>query len=218
MIEYLTNIPIEVADKGISKVLLVRREIIHIKHIWTEVFIRKTIDIEPTLKMLGMDMFRYMEIMTQQMRRIHKITREFREDPNKVVSFDYKSFFPQIEFFKDFTTLLVLDFDGVITTNFFRNSGFYDRCLNSTRTVVCTANPEVTEQRFEKLGIRAPRRIYANKGKVKKLRTLIDLAERKEFTFYVDDEPMYLAVAWLFGIKTFQYQDKKIKAFTLNTR
>lgn len=41
---YLTNIPEDVSKYGINKVLLVRHEIIHIKHILTEIFVRKSIN------------------------------------------------------------------------------------------------------------------------------------------------------------------------------
>lgn len=42
---YLTDIPQEYEEKGFAKVLLVRHEIIHLKHILTEIFVRKTINV-----------------------------------------------------------------------------------------------------------------------------------------------------------------------------
>ena len=38
---YLTDIPQDVEKYGFCKTLAVRREVIHIKHIFTEVFVRK---------------------------------------------------------------------------------------------------------------------------------------------------------------------------------
>src|SRR5690554_201468 len=46
---YLTNIPSSANNFGVSKVLAVRSEIIHIKHILTEIFIRRSVDIEKYL-------------------------------------------------------------------------------------------------------------------------------------------------------------------------
>ena len=46
---YLTDIPQYVEKYGFCKTLAVRREVIHIKHIFTELFVRKTIDIQKFL-------------------------------------------------------------------------------------------------------------------------------------------------------------------------
>src|SRR5690554_1023216 len=46
---YLTNIPSSANNFGVSKVLAVRSEIIHIKHILTEIFVRRSVDIEKYL-------------------------------------------------------------------------------------------------------------------------------------------------------------------------
>lgn len=68
----LTNIPQDVDNYGFCKTLVVRREVIHIKHIFTEVFVRKTIDIQKYLNKIDWNLFDYMEYMTNRLRRVHR--------------------------------------------------------------------------------------------------------------------------------------------------
>ncbi len=216
MEDYLVDIPILAGEKGISKVLLVRHEVIEIKHIFTEIFHRKGIDIEATLEPLNISLFQYMHYMTNRLRRLHKLDR-FVEDPNVIVNYDYKSFFKYLELAKRVgSTRVILDFDGVITSKKFRD--LYSLIYERTNIFVCTANPEVNEDRFEKLELQRPSKIFANKGKIKKLKTLIAQSFHFDFTFYVDDETKYLDIAWLFGIKTFHYRNGKIYKHSLNSK
>jgi len=215
MEEYLKDIPADVSEKGISKVLLVRHEVIHIKHILTEIYHRESVKIEPILDMLGMTHFQYVKDMTIKLRRVHKLSRNFKVDPNVVVNYDYSSFFKYIDLTKNFSSVIVLDYDGVITSNSF--APLYKLCLDRSKTIICSANPNAGEQ-FTRLELPFPNKIKANRGKIKKLRTLLDISRKHDYTFYVDDEEAYLKIAWLFGIKTFLYSHGKIKHYSLNTK
>jgi len=119
-IMYLTNIPELNTTLGFPKVLAVRREIIHIKHIFTEIFVRKSVNIEKLLSEVGWSLFRYMEFMTNRIRRVHHFSREYNQDLNTVVKHNRDKFFPTIDLYQGLKVAIVLDFDGVITKNSFK--------------------------------------------------------------------------------------------------
>src|SRR5574344_2067140 len=108
---YLTNIPEICEEYGITKSLLVRREMIHIKHIFTEIFVRKTVQISD--HKLNMNTDEYMEIMTRVMRKIFHYSRNYQYNINNVVKDGHNRFFPQLEMYKGLDTVIALDFDGV---------------------------------------------------------------------------------------------------------
>ena len=215
---YLTDIPQDYEEHGFCKVLLVRKEIVHLKHIFTEIFVRKTVNIEKVLEQLHMSLFDYMEYMTNRMRRIHKVSRSFSHDINDVVEQDRGHFFPLIQMLNQdgIKCCVALDFDGVVSKKGF--AALYDLCLLRCKTVICSANPTVDEKRFNKLGLAYPSQIYANKGKEKKLSCLRRLQQIHDFVFYVDDEDKYLEVAWCLGIHTFKFTQNKIMPFSLNSK
>lgn len=212
--QYLTDIPQEFADWGFSKVLQVRKESIHIKHIFTEIFVRKTIDIEKILTPIEFSIFDYMEYMTNRIRRIYKYPREFVcDDINLINSTDKNSFFPQLELYDN--PHIALDFDGVVTKNSFNK--LYTLCVERAKTSIVSANPMITPNWFEKHDLPLPHEIHSMKGKTKKMKKLIDLANRCDKLFYIDDEEEYLTFAWVFGIQTYQYKNGKIVYFTLKS-
>ena len=212
---YLTNIPEICEEYGITKSLLVRREMIHIKHIFTEIFVRKTVKISD--HKLNMNTEEYMEIMTRVMRKIFHYSRNYKYNLNGVVKESHNRFFPQLEMYKGLDTVIALDFDGTITSNQFRH--LYDLCIERCDKVfVVTANPTVTEYWFINRDISIPNKIYACKGKERKIKQLIELQKKYDQVFYVDNEVEYLKIAWIFGIKTFLYKNGKIEYFTMKTK
>jgi len=214
---YLANINNEVQQYGFAKVLQVRKEIIHLKHIFTEIFVRKTIDIEYYLNQLNMSLFSYMEFMTNKMRSIHHLSREFKvNDINDIVTYSHIKFFPVLKLLKQFNNLIVLDFDGVTTDPKFKH--LYDLCVSRCSTVICSANPSITEDWFIKNNYQLPKKIYSCKGKIKKLNVLIHLNLKYDNIFYIDNEEMYLEFAWVFGIKTFHWTKNEILYYTRNTK
>lgn len=85
--KYLQDIPEETSNYGFQKVLLVRREIIHLKHIKKEVFQTKSVDIRKYLKLLKMSLFDYIEHLSQRERLIFHINRDYKlQNINYVVS------------------------------------------------------------------------------------------------------------------------------------
>jgi len=213
---YLTNIPQEIDEFGFCKVLCVRREVIHIKHILTEVFVRKTIDIRKYLDLIGWDLFEYMEYLTNRLRRVHHFSREYKNNLNNIVKNDRDKFFPTLQLLHGLDNIIVLDFDGVTTKNSFKE--LYELCLQRNNTVICSANPTVSEEWFNKRKYPLPDKIYVCKGKIQKIKQLIEIQKKHDYVFYVDNEKEYLEFAWLFGIQTYIYENNKIVYFTLKTK
>ena len=214
--KYLTDIPQTMESHGLCKTLAVRREVIHIKHILTEIFVRKTIDIEKYLNKLDYSLFEYMAYLTNRLRKVHHFSRQYTNDFNEIVKSERDRFFPTLELYKGLNNLIVLDFDGVVTENSFAQ--LYQLCLDRNKTVICSANPTISDDWFEKKGYNKPAKIYSCKGKIKKIKQLISLNQLYDYVFYVDNEPEYLEFAWLFGLQTYHYDNKLIKYFSLKTK
>jgi len=220
-IMYLTNIPELNTTLGFPKVLAVRREIIHIKHIFTEIFVRKSVNIEKLLSEVGWSLFRYMEFMTNRIRRVHHFSREYNQDLNTVVKHNRDKFFPTIDLYQGLKVAIVLDFDGVITKNSFEE--LYQLCTKRSRSnqleiIVCTANPTIDDWWFINRQYTLPDKIYANKGKIAKMKRLAQISTKYDYVFYVDNETMYLDWAWILGIQTYHYINNQIKYYTLKTK
>jgi hypothetical protein len=214
---YLSDLPQTIQEYGFCKVLAVRREVIHIKHILTDVFVRKTIKINDELFAIGWDLFDYMEYITNRLRLVHHFSREYKNNLNDIVKSDRDKFFPTIKLLEGLNVCIVLDFDGVVTKNSFKN--LYSLCLERCDKVyICTANPGVKEDWFEKCGYALPNKIYACKGKQKKIVQLIEITKRHDYVFYIDNEINYLDIAWLFGIQTYHYTKNKIVYYTRKTK
>lgn len=209
---YLTNIPQDVENFGFCKVLHTRYETIHLKHILTEIFVKRNIDIQYKLNMIGWDIFQYMEFITNRIRQIYKISRQYRQDINSIVK-RTSNFFPLLDLYKGLNNVIILDFDGVITKNQF--SDLYKLCIERNYTVVCSANPTITEDWFFRRNLPVPHKIYSRKGKQAKLKQLVELAKKYDNCLYVDNEEEYLNFAALFGINTFIYKDNKIKNYSI---
>lgn len=214
--KYLTGIPQEMEEFGLCKTYMVRHEIIHIKHIMTEIFAKKAIDIQKYLDIIGWSLMDYMEYLTHRIRHIHYFDRGFRNSIDEIIKNERGYFFKDIALYDGFNNVIALDFDGVVTENSFRE--LYDLCLDRCKTVICSANPTITEDYFHKREMRLPKEINSRKGKVAKIKCLIELMKKHENVFYVDNEIEYLTIAWLFGIKTYHYRHGKIYNFSLKRR
>lgn len=216
MDNYLTNIPVSVNQYGFCKTLAVRREVIHIKHIFTEIFVRKTIDIEKYLNKLDISLFEYMEVMTNRIRNVHYFSRDYNHYCNRIVKSDRDKFFPTMELLEGLNKLIVLDFDGVTTENKFRE--LYELCCNRENVEICTANPTVSNEWFDKKGMTRPKNINAMKGKIKKIKRLIELHKKHDYIFYIDNEIEYLEYAWIFGMQTYHWDGIEIKYFSMKSK
>ncbi|MFW5847493.1 MAG: hypothetical protein ACOCVF_01050 [bacterium] len=217
-IAYLTNIPNRNKVYGLCKTMMVRKEVIHLKHILTEIFVRKTILIEEMLGVLNLNLFQYMEIITNKLRRVHKISREYEESFNRIIKTSNDSITRQLNLFQQLNGKLVFDFDGVLTDKNFIRLYLYFHDKFNIKTIVCSGNPTITSEWFIKRNLPLPTKIYANKGKIKKIKKLIELSKKNDFLFFIDNETDYLDYAWIFGIKTYHWNGKKIKYYTLKTK
>ena len=215
MSTYLTNLPEGLEKYGLAKTFLVRREVIHIKHVQTEVFIKKTIDVSHYLDKLELSIFDYMAYLTQRLRAIHHFPRTYKKPVPEVINSNRDQFFPLLDLHRGLKILIALDFDGTVTDMQFHE--LYKRMFQFGKVVIITANPTVTDEYFEKRGLPLPFRIHACKGKIKKIKTLINLVQSYDQTFYVDNETEYLDFAWLFGINTWHWDMRRIKYYTRKT-
>ena len=214
---YLTNMPQSIEKYGLCKVLLVRNEIINLKHIMTEIFIRKNISLEETvLKKFDISHIEYIEYMVNRSRRIHKFSRQYKAGVNEIVKSDRKSFFPALSLYNGLKNVIILDFDGVCTSNNFKE--LYELCVSRCKTVICSGNPTITQDFFTNRGMALPDQIYACKGKTAKLKKLLEIQKCHDNCFYIDNEEEYLRSAWCIGIKTYLWINNKIKNFSLNTK
>lgn len=220
--EYLVDIPQDFSKYGFCKVLLVRLEIIHIKHIFTEIFTKKSIDINKYLNLIEWSLFDYMEYMTNRMRKIHHFSREWEWDINKIKCGvgNTKKFFPILKMLENngkLKTCIILDFDGVMSKYNFKQ--FYLRMFDyHCDVIVNTGNPNINEKWFTNHKYIPANKLFANKGKIKKIKRLIEISKRYDNCLYIDDEIEYLEYAWIFGIKAFHYTQNKIMQFTMKTK
>lgn len=206
---YLKDIPQEAETWGVCKTLLCRRETIHIKHLMTEIFVKKSINLDT----LGIDVYNYMAFLTIRLRKIYKFDRTYNWDIDKIINFDRQRFFPSIESLRQLQTKIILDFDGVCTDKRFHE--LYSLCIERCPTVICSANPTITTSYWHKRELPSPRKIFSNRGKKKKINKLIDLIAQNDFVFYVDDEIEYLDIAYVYGAITYHWDGKTIRYYTL---
>lgn len=216
MQQYLTDIPQFVEEYGMCKTLAVRHDVIHVKHIFTEIFTRKTIDIDTLLNSVNMNLFSYMEYMTHRLRHIHYFSRDYKQPFNDIVKTDRSSFFSCISVNKGLNDVACLDFDGTVNSKNFRN--LYELTCARIKTYIVTANPTVTEEWFIKNQLPMPDKIFACKGKLAKINTLLDINKKHSHIYFVDNESKYLDITWIFGIYTFEYRNNKIYAYTKKTK
>jgi hypothetical protein len=203
-------------EYGLCKTFYVRYESIHLKHIFTEIFVRKTINIQNLLSKSGLNLFQYMEIMTNRLRHIFNVRRDYQSCLDNVIKQDRQHFFPTVALYHGMNNIIVLDFDGICTSKRFQD--LYKLCVSRCNTIICTANPTVTMSWFANHNLPLPYKIYANKGKQAKIIKLIEIQKRYDNIFYIDDETEYLDIAWIFGIRTFQFARGKIVYYSLNTK
>jgi alkyl sulfatase BDS1-like metallo-beta-lactamase superfamily hydrolase len=98
---YLTNIPQDVEKYGLCKTLLVRREVIHLKHILTELFVRKTFDVQTHLEYLDWSILQYIEHITNRMRKVHHFSRTYTNNINDIVKQERDRFSLLLTYTKD---------------------------------------------------------------------------------------------------------------------
>lgn len=218
---YLKDIPNSAKDFGLCKILAVRQESIHLKHIFTEIFVRKSIDIESMLSNLEMTIFDYMEVMTEKFRRIYHLDREFECEFEELLKQGKShNLFEVLNTYSGLNNQVVLDFDGVVTDYYFQKE-FLPRLEQLGKVVICSANSNVKRDYFEKRNL-SVESIFSCRGKFKKIHKLIELSKLHDNVFYIDNEVEYLEYAWIFGIKTYLYNpekknEAKIRYFTRKT-
>ncbi len=202
---YLKDIPISAKDYGLCKILVVRQESIHLKHIFAEIFVKKSISIESMLSNIEMTIFDYMEIMTEKFRKIYHLNREFEcKFEDLIKQGKSHNLFEVLNTFSGLNNLIVLDYDGVITDYYFQKE-FFPRF---DKVTVCSANPNIKRSYFEQNNL-SVESIFSCRGKFKKIAKLIELSKTCDNMFYIDNETEYLDYAWIFGIKTYLYNSEK---------
>lgn len=218
---YLTGMNQCFSKHGLCKTLLVRYEVIHYKHIMTEIFVRNTINLNKLLEVINKDVFSYIEYMTNYLRKLHHFPREYRYDINDIVKLERERFFETIDLYlgdnKCMNNIIALDFDGTLTKKSFHP--LYLMMFEKGYNIVITsANPTITEEYFIKNSLPIPKRIYSCKGKKQKLNVLLELNKKYNMVHYIDNEVEYLDVTWIHGLNTWHWIDNKIKKYTLKTK
>lgn len=210
--KYLTGMPTDILNEhGLSKTLLTRRETIFMKHVMKNVFVYSNEDeLNSKLEMLNFkSLFDYMGFITNKLRGVYKLPREYKvDDVNKIVKQDKGSFCRTLEVYKGANPIVILDFDKTITNKKFHV--LYDWLIdNGFKLIINSANPseETIVNYLNKHNLALPNKIYANKGKKHKMSKLKDIAFKNinKVIFYIDDEMEYLNYASLLFIHTYLY-------------
>lgn len=211
---YLTGMPTELCNKhGLSKTLLTRRETIRLKHLMKSLFVYQIFSEEELAGYLDMMQFRglmsYITFLTNQLRGIYKVTREFAfDDADEIVKVDKDSMIDLLRVYKAASPIVVLDFDRTITNKKF-HSLYRWLCEEGFSIFINSANPmeSVILSYLEKWDLPKPQRIYANKGKKKKIVKLKVIADKfiERPRFYIDDELEYLKYGNMLFFQCYQY-------------
>ena len=203
-LDYLTDMPTDICNKyGLSKTLLTRRETIRLKHLMKSLFVYRIFTEEQldllfkTMQFKGL--MSYIEFLSNQLRGIYKITREFEAtDADDIVKEDKARTITN----KHFHTL------------------YRWLCEEGFTIFINSANPseETIRSYLVKYELKMPSRIYANKGRVKKIVQLKVIASKwiERPRFCIDDELDCLMYGNLLFYQCYQYTSGgKIKSKTL---
>lgn len=221
--EYLTDMPSDIMNGyGISKVLMTRRETIYIKHIMKNLFVygqEEQLN-NMLINLQFKSLFQYMEFLTNKLRSIYKITRKYTvNEVDDIVKVNRESICPTLELYKRLNPIVILDFDKTITNKKFHSFMTY-LIEQNYRIIINSANPQedVIQNYLIKNDLYSDKiKIYANKGKQKKIVRLKDIYNRNMMKpiFYIDDEEEYLNYGNLLFMHCYKYtSDGKIKSYT----
>lgn len=224
-LDYLTGMPTDICNKhGLSKTLLTRRETIRFKHLMKNLFVYRIFTEEQLDSLFKTMQFKglmsYIEFLSNQLRGIYKITREFEAvDVNDIVKEDKSSMIDLLRMYKTADPIVVIDFDRTITNKHF-HSLYRWLCEEGFTIFINSANPseETIRNYLAKYELKIPSHIYVNKGKVKKIVQLKVIASKwiERPRFYIDDELDYLMYGNLLFYQCYQYTSGgKIKSKTL---
>ncbi len=224
-LDYLTDMPTDICNKyGLSKTLLTRRETIRLKHLMKSLFVYRIFTEEQldllfkTMQFKGL--MSYIEFLSNQLRGIYKITREFEAtDADDIVKEDKASMIDLLRMYKTANPIVVIDFDRTITNKHFHTL-YRWLCEEGFTIFINSANPseETIRSYLVKYELKMPSRIYANKGRVKKIVQLKVIASKwiERPRFCIDDELDYLMYGNLLFYQCYQYTSGgKIKSKTL---
>lgn len=212
--EYLTGMPTDIVNGyGLSKTLLTRRETIYLKHVLKNIFVYGNEEqLKEKLHMLQFkSLFQYFEFVTNKLRKIYKLPREYIVDNvDDIVKQSRDSFFRVLELYKPIKPIIILDFDKTITNPKFHD--LYKYIINDYRVIINSANPnkDVIKSYLIKHNLEMPHTIYANKGKKKKIIKLKEIATNnlEKIIFYIDDEKEYLDYGCLLFMYCYEYNKK----------
>lgn len=219
--EYLTNMPTDILNEyGLTKTLLTRRETIYFKHVLKNIFIYGNEEyLKSKLNILQFkSIFQYFGFVTNKLRAIYKMPREYRIDnADDIVKQKRRNFFKTLELYRNLNPIIIVDFDKTITNTKFHS--LYNYIIDDYYVIINSVNPiqDVIENYLDKYELPKPRKIFANKGKQKKITKLkeIVLTNQDRIIFYIDDEEEYLEYRCLLFMYCYKYtKDGKIYNYT----
>jgi len=226
---YLTDLPSDICNEtGLPKTLITRRETIRLKHLQKTLFVYKLYSECGLLQRLHFMQFKgvmqYFEFLTNQLRGIYKITREFQFDnADKIVKQKHESFLDTLKMYKAANPIVVLDFDKTITNKRFHSLYKWLIMDEDVTVYINTANPslETIEGYLEKHKLPMPTKIFNKKGKRQKVVNLkvLSIKNISRPLFYIDDEMEYIEYANLLFYQCYQYtRDGRILHRSLNIK
>ena len=110
---YLQFIPNSAMFYGLTKVLMVRKFVIHLKHVFKYVFCKSSKEkINKIFNIIDYDVFDYMGYMTQHLRLILKIDRASSLYPKQVLKHQ-DSLFRDLEFYSAYNGILCIDLETI---------------------------------------------------------------------------------------------------------
>lgn len=208
----------ELRVRGLTKLLLTRRETIHIKHLMKEVFVRKNPEyLDIIEKYMGMD--RYIRYLTNRLRRIYKFPRIIDLSPDQVSMTMHKSAHILLSriLVKPIKVAVCIDFDGTITKFHNLYTYLYDlvkRNPNYHRLYILSANHrENIESYLKKHNLPLPNRVVGGKkiGKVNEL--IYGIIPPNHYTIFIDNEEEYCKIAHVFGAYAYMINGKTEDGF-----
>ncbi|WP_448377754.1 HAD family hydrolase [Fervidobacterium sp.] len=188
---------------GIPKLLFVRNEIIHVKHLLKEVFVKKNKSyLKHVLKYS--DLVAYANFMTNRIRKILKFPRIINVRPSEINKDAYKNFYRMLSqhLKEEFKLSICIDFDHTITKfpEFYRfvHEQIKKYPKNHRLYIISANNKESITGFIEKHKLPRPNDILGQKkdGKVEALKKII---KNSHFTIFVDNEREYCEIAHVFG-------------------
>lgn len=222
--EYLKNLTDKMINEhGLCKVLYVRKESIHMKHVLKRFFVSGNPTIlewatGEILERLNMSLFQYIAYITDKMRFVNKISRDIQlEHPSELIGMTWRNAPTAIKVYDPLHPIMLIDFDKVVTNEYFRKN-YFQYMMATYKTVIVTANPSTDILAYIKKNYsdyKGKVEIIQRKGMDQKIIALKEFAIKnvKYPIFYFDDEDYYLDHGLFLFMHPYKVKKNKVIKF-----